>query len=230
MWKRCQGPHKLCKLAHAMFNLATPVREVACNMLAAISPLCIPCKTLDCFMYHHLCRDIWLKFNKMMSLLKGQKESLQDVLVGPRSKELVARLLGSLTRIPIGAWMFCLCVYMLCCPVSVVAFATCTKESYHVSEIKETENSKRRPWPDQGWWTMRKKDDVLIACLPSTTVVIRKSCCSGSKQTTAPSARIGNYSFVDQHGNKSAHTNTHYWLWAWADKLLQQWEIQLVWT
>jgi hypothetical protein len=34
-----------------------------------------------------------------------------------RRRSAAAWLLGSRVRIPLGAWMFVCCVYMLCCPV-----------------------------------------------------------------------------------------------------------------
>jgi hypothetical protein len=36
---------------------------------------------------------------------------------GLRRRSAAARLLGSLVQIPLGAWTFVCCVYMLCCPV-----------------------------------------------------------------------------------------------------------------
>jgi hypothetical protein len=43
---------------------------------------------------------------------------------GLRRRSAVAWLLGSWVRKPLGTWMFVSCVYMLCCPVCVEAFAT----------------------------------------------------------------------------------------------------------
>jgi hypothetical protein len=38
---------------------------------------------------------------------------------GLRRRSAAALLLGSPVRVPLGAWMFVCCVYMLCCPVQV---------------------------------------------------------------------------------------------------------------
>jgi hypothetical protein len=46
------------------------------------------------------------------------------VAAGSKALVLTAWLLGSWVRIPLGAWMFVSCVYMLCFPVSVEAFVT----------------------------------------------------------------------------------------------------------
>jgi hypothetical protein len=43
---------------------------------------------------------------------------------GLRRRSAAAWLLGSRARIPVGAWMFVSCVYMLCCPVYVEVSAT----------------------------------------------------------------------------------------------------------
>jgi hypothetical protein len=60
-------------------------------------------KNKPCLMWS-LCRSWWLR--------------------GLRRKSVAAWLLGSLVRIPLGAWMFVSCVYMLCCPVQVEISAT----------------------------------------------------------------------------------------------------------
>jgi hypothetical protein len=49
-------------------------------------------------------------------------ESIYKVFVsrwprGLRRRSEATWLLGSLVRIPLGAWMSVCCVYMLCCPV-----------------------------------------------------------------------------------------------------------------
>jgi hypothetical protein len=41
-----------------------------------------------------------------------------------RRRSVATWLLGSRVRIPLGAWMFVSCVYMLCCPVQVEVSAT----------------------------------------------------------------------------------------------------------
>jgi hypothetical protein len=43
---------------------------------------------------------------------------------GLRRRSAAAQLLGSRVRIPVGAWMFVSCVYMLCCPLYVEVSAT----------------------------------------------------------------------------------------------------------
>jgi hypothetical protein len=43
---------------------------------------------------------------------------------GLRRRSAAAWLLGSRVRIPLGAWMFVSCVYMLCCPLWVEVSAT----------------------------------------------------------------------------------------------------------
>jgi hypothetical protein len=58
-----------------------------------------------------------------MLILKGQYNLPEDknigsyytLSAGPGGRA-VAWLLGSRFRIPLGAWMFVSCVYMLCCP------------------------------------------------------------------------------------------------------------------